>query len=95
MAWLAHVDVININDLANAMKPAVMPGEEMDVTLLKPGQEEGQGVGYLEDGTMVVVEDGQSRIGQSVTITVTNVLQKSAGRMIFGRLQAASDRRRS
>jgi len=95
VARLAHVDVININDLANAMKPAVMPGEEMEVTLLKAGQEEGQGVGYLADGTMVVVEDGQSRIGHTVTITVTNVLQKSAGRMIFGRVQQASDRRRS
>ncbi len=95
VAKLAHVDVININDLANAMKPSAMPGEEMEVTVLKAGQEEGQGVGYLEDGTMVVVEDGQSRIGHTVTITVTNVLQKSAGRMIFGRVQAAHDRRRS
>jgi len=95
VARLAHVDVINVNDLANAMKPSVMPGEEMEVTVLKPGQEEGQGVGYLEDGTMVVVEDGQSRIGHTVTITVTNVLQKSAGRMIFGRVQAAPGRRRS
>jgi len=94
VARLAHVDVINVNDLANALKPAVMPGEEMEVTLLKPGQEEGQGVGYLEDGTMVVVEDGQSRVGHTVTITVTNVLQKSAGRMIFGRVQAEADRRR-
>jgi uncharacterized protein YacL len=75
------------------MKPAVMPGEELEVAVLKPGQEEGQGVGYLEDGTMVVVEDGKDRIGQTVTITVTNVLQKSAGRMIFGRLGNATRRR--
>lgn len=90
VARLTRVDVINVNDLANALKPFVMPGETLEVTLLKPGQEEGQGVGYLEDGTMVVVEDGQSRIGHTVTIAVTNVLQKSAGRMIFGRTQEAS-----
>ena len=90
VAKLARVEVININDLANALKPAVMPGETLDVTILKPGQEEGQGVGYLEDGTMIVVEDGQDKIGRTVTITVTNVLQKSAGRMIFGRTEGAS-----
>jgi uncharacterized protein YacL len=90
VARLAHVDVINVNDLANALKPAVMPGETLDVTLLKAGQEEGQGVGYLEDGTMIVVEDGQDKIGRTVTITVTNVLQKSAGRMIFGRTEGSS-----
>ncbi|MBE3069055.1 MAG: TRAM domain-containing protein [Planctomycetes bacterium] len=90
VAKLARVEVINVNDLANALKPAVMPGETLDVTLLKAGQEGGQGVGYLEDGTMVVVEDGQDKIGRTVTITVTNVLQKSAGRMIFGRTEGAS-----
>lgn len=95
VARLARVDVINVNDLANALKPSAMPGEEMDVTILKPGQEEGQGVGYLEDGTMVVIEDGQNRIGESVTITVTNVLQKSAGRMIFGRIEPPASRRKS
>jgi uncharacterized protein YacL len=67
-----------------------MPGEQLEVTVLKPGQEEGQGVGYLEDGTMVVVEDGGGKVGQTVTVTVTNVLQKSAGRMIFGRTDAGA-----
>jgi len=93
VAHLSQVDVINVNDLANALKSAVIPGEELDVTVLKPGQEEGQGVGYLEDGTMVVVEDGKNRIDQTVTITVTNVLQKSAGRMIFGRIDATGRRK--
>jgi len=95
VAKLAGVEVLNINDLANALKPAALPGEQLEVTVLKPGQEEGQGVGYLEDGTMVVVEDGGGKVGQTVTITVTNVLQKSAGRMIFGRTDAGTSGGRS
>jgi len=94
VARLSRVEVININDLANALKPAAIPGEELEVNVLKPGEEEGQGVGYLEDGTMVVVEDGRDAVGRAVTITVTNVLQKSAGRMIFGRIAGANRRRR-
>ena len=90
VATVAGVEVLNINDLANAMKPAAMPGETLEVAVLKAGQEDGQGVGYLEDGTMVVVEDGKGQIGKTVTITVTNVLQKSAGRMIFGRTDGGS-----
>jgi len=86
VAQLRGVDVININDLANALKPMVLPGERMTVRLIKPGEESGQGVGYLEDGTMVVVEQGRSHVGQEVQFTVTSVLQTSAGRMIFGRL---------
>jgi len=93
VARLAHVDVLNVNDLANALKSTVIPGEELEVTILKPGQEDGQGVGYLDDGTMVVVEDGQNQIGQTATITVTNVLQKSAGRIIFGSIEGKSRRR--
>jgi len=85
VAKIGGVEVINVNDLANALKPAVLPGETIEVAVLKPGQEEGQGVGYLEDGTMVVVEDGKPLIGKTVTITVTSVLQTSAGRLIFGR----------
>ena len=85
VAKLGGVEVLNINDLANALKPAVLPGESLEIAVLKPGQEEGQGVGYLEDGTMVVVEDGKHLIGQTVAITVTSVLQTSAGRLIFGR----------
>ncbi len=86
VAQLRGVDVININDLANALKPIMLPGETMKVKILKPGEEPGQGVGYLEDGTMVVAEQGRDSVGQEITITVTSVLQTSAGRMIFGRL---------
>ena len=86
IARLHGVEVININDLANAMKPVVLPGESMQVKLIKAGEEAGQGVGYLEDGTMVVAEQGRDHIGEEVTLTVTSVLQTSAGRMIFGRL---------
>jgi uncharacterized protein YacL len=89
VAKLHGVQVINVNDLANALKPAVLPGEEMEVSVIRPGQEQGQGVGYLEDGTMVVVEDGRDKIGHTVEITVTSVLQTSAGRMIFGRIEAS------
>ena len=86
VAQLRGVDVININDLANALKPVVLPGERMNVRLQKPGEEAGQGVGYLEDGTMVVVEHGRQHLNEEVEFTVTSVLQTSAGRMIFGRL---------
>jgi len=87
VAQLRGVVVININDLANALKPIVLPGETMSVKVIKPGEEAGQGVGYLEDGTMVVAEQGRAHIGEEVTITVTSILQTSAGRMIFGRVE--------
>ena len=83
VAELQGVVVLNINDLANAMKPARVPGEEMTVLIVKAGKEENQGIAYLEDGTMIVVEYGQKYIGMSVPVTVTSVLQTSAGRMIF------------
>jgi uncharacterized protein YacL len=86
IAQLRGVEVININDLANALKPVFLPGETMSVKIIKPGEEPGQGVGYLEDGTMVVAEGARDKIGDVVTITVTSVLQTSAGRMIFGRV---------
>ena len=86
VAQLRGVDVININDLANAMKPVVLPGERMRVRLLKPGEEPGQGVGYLDDGTMVVVEQGRGHLNEEVEFTVTNTRQTSAGKMIFGRM---------
>jgi len=86
VATLSGVEVLNINDLANALKSTVIPGETLEVNVLRPGQEEGQGVAYLEDGTMVVVEDGREHIGKTASITVTNVIQKSAGRIIFGRV---------
>jgi uncharacterized protein YacL len=87
IAQLQGVEVINLNELANALKSVALPGETMTVRLVKPGDQIGQGVGYLEDGTMVVVEQGRSHIGQEVTITVTSVLQTPAGRMIFGRIE--------
>jgi uncharacterized protein YacL len=87
IAQLQGVEVINLNELANALKSVALPGELMTLRLVKPGDQYGQGVGYLEDGTMVVVEQGRSMIGQDVSITVTSVLQTPAGRMIFGRLE--------
>ncbi len=85
IAQLQGVGVVNINDLAQALRPVVLPGEEMEVKIIRPGEEVGQGVGYLEDGTMVVVEQGRDLIGQKIAVMVNNVYQTSAGRMIFGR----------
>lgn len=82
---LHQVQVLNINDLANAVKPVVIPGEDMQVVVIKDGKEQHQGVAYLDDGTMIVVEGGRSYIGQAITVTVTSVLQTSAGRMIFAK----------
>ncbi|MEK4427512.1 PIN/TRAM domain-containing protein [Solibacillus sp. FSL K6-1523] len=82
---LHSVQVLNINDLANAVKPVVIPGEDMQVVVIKDGKEHNQGVAYLDDGTMIVVEGGRSYIGQAITVTVTSVLQTSAGRMIFAK----------
>ncbi|CAA9432764.1 MAG: Membrane-associated protein containing RNA-binding TRAM domain and ribonuclease PIN-domain, YacL B.subtilis ortholog [uncultured Phycisphaerae bacterium] len=86
VAQLRGVEVINLNDLAKALKPTVLPGERMTVRLVKPGESGAQGVGYLDDGTMVVVEQGRNRLNEEVEFTVTSALQTSAGRMIFGRL---------
>lgn len=86
VAGIQGVPVINLNDLANALKPNVVPGECLNVKLVRPGEQQTQGVGYLADGTMVVVEDGGSNIGETVTLTVTSSLQTSAGRLIFGRI---------
>src|SRR5438067_368131 len=86
IAQLQGVDVINLNEIANALKTVALPGEMIPVKLVKPGDQVGQGIGYLDDGTMVVVEGGRSHIGQEVVIVVTSVLQTPAGRMIFGRL---------
>ncbi|MEI6631866.1 MAG: PIN domain-containing protein [bacterium] len=87
VATLQGVKVLNINELANALKPVVFPGEQMQVKLLKEGKEHNQGVGYLEDGTMVVVEDARKLIGQEVRVVVTSVLQTQAGRMIFTKME--------
>ena len=80
------VDVLNINELSNALRPVVLPGEEMTVSLVKEGKDSNQAIGYLEDGTMVVVENGRRKIHNEVKVTVTSVLQTTAGRMIFARL---------
>ncbi|HUR21811.1 MAG TPA: PIN domain-containing protein, partial [Vicinamibacterales bacterium] len=91
VAQLRGVEVLNLNDLANALKPVVLPGEVMSVFIIKEGKEFNQGVAYLDDGTMVVVDNARSRIGRSLDIVVTSVLQTTAGRMIFGRhLEAAA-----
>jgi uncharacterized protein YacL len=85
VAKLHNVGVINLNDIANSLKPVFLPGEAIEVRIVKAGEEMGQGVGYLEDGTMVVIEGGREHIGEQVAATVTSVLQTSAGRMVFGR----------
>ncbi len=86
VAHLHRVEVLNINDLANALKPVVLPGEKMTVLILKEGKEYNQGVGYLDDGTMVVVDHARRMIGRSVEISVTSVLQTASGKMIFGKM---------
>ncbi|MHB8766879.1 MAG: PIN domain-containing protein, partial [Deferrisomatales bacterium] len=90
VAELQGVRVLNIHQLAHALRPVVLPGEGVQVTLQKEGKEPGQGVGYLEDGTMVVVEGGAELLGQSVKGIVTSVLQTTAGRMIFARTEAGT-----
>lgn len=90
VARLQGVGVINLNDVANSLKPVFLPGEHVEVRIVKAGEEAGQGVGYLEDGTMVVVESGRDHINEQVMIAVTSVLQTSAGRMVFGRYEATA-----
>ena len=91
VAELQGVKVLNINELANAVKPVVMPGETMQVKVLKEGKEHDQGVAYLNDGTMVVVDNGRRRIGQTVNVIITSVLQTQAGRMIFAKLAESEE----
>jgi uncharacterized protein YacL len=87
VAKLQGVDVINLNDLATALKPVFLPGEKLDVEIVKNGEEINQGIGYLDDGTMVVVDNGRAHLSERAIVTVTSVLQTSAGRMIFGRYE--------
>jgi uncharacterized protein YacL len=87
VASIQGIKVLNINELANALKPVVFPGEEMHIKLIKEGKEHNQAVGYLDDGTMVVVEDARRLIGQDVKVAVTSVLQTQAGRMIFTKIE--------
>jgi uncharacterized protein YacL len=87
VADVRDVDVLNINDLANSLKTIALPGENMKVRIIKPGEEPTQGVGYLDDGTMVVVEDARNKIGKDIVLAVTSSLQTSAGKMIFGKFE--------
>jgi uncharacterized protein YacL len=90
VAQLRGVDVLNINELANSLKPVVLPGEFMKVFILKEGKEYNQGVAYLDDGTMVVVDNARRMIGKTIDVVVTSVLQTTAGKMIFGRFIESS-----
>jgi len=87
VAQVRDVDVVNINDLANSLKVVALPGETMEVKIIKPGEESEQGIGYLDDGTMIVVEDARNKIGKDLVISVTSSLQTSAGKMIFGKFE--------
>ncbi|MFA6320777.1 MAG: PIN domain-containing protein [Candidatus Omnitrophota bacterium] len=89
VAELQGITVLNINELANALRPVVLPGEQMEVRISKEGKEYNQGIAYLDDGTMVVVDNSKHMIGQATKVTVTSVLQTSAGRMIFAKLEDA------
>ena len=89
VAAVSNVPVFNINELAKALKPIAMPGEEMSVFVVKEGKEAGQGIGYMDDGTMIVIENGRRLVGETVDVTVTSVLQTSAGRMIFAKVKQA------
>jgi len=90
VASLQKVDVLNINDLSQALRPMYLPGDRIDLKILKEGKEPAQGIGYLDDGTMVVVEEGRSYVGGELRVVVTSALQTSAGRMIFARPQASA-----
>ncbi|HET6691316.1 MAG TPA: TRAM domain-containing protein [Miltoncostaeaceae bacterium] len=89
VAQIQGVEVLNVNELANALKPAVLPGEPLQVKIIREGREYDQGVGYLQDGTMIVVEGGRGSVGEEVTVEVTSVLQSPSGKMIFTKLPAA------
>ncbi len=88
VAQVRGVDVVNINDLANSLKVVALPGENMQIKVIKPGEEIEQGIGYLDDGTMVVIEGARNKIGREIAITVTSSLQTSAGKMIFGKFES-------
>jgi len=92
VAELQGIEVLNINELANSVKPVVLPGEEINVKIVKEGKEMGQGVAYLDDGTMIVVDNGKRQIGKNIDVIVTSVLQTPAGRMIFARLKEEAGR---
>jgi uncharacterized protein YacL len=85
VAGIRGVTVLNVNDLAHALRPVVLPGESMRVTVVKEGKEAGQGVAYLEDGTMVVIEQARDRLGQRIDVIVTSAIQTAAGKMFFAK----------
>ena len=85
---------MNINELANALKAVMLPGEEMRVSVTREGKEPNQGVAYLDDGTMIVIDDGRKHIGADVEVTVTSALQTSAGKMVFARVKPRPERAR-
>jgi uncharacterized protein YacL len=87
IARIEGVLVLNVNDLANSLKPQFLPGDMVRIDIIRSGKEQGQGIGYLEDGTMLVVEDGEGAIGSTSDIVITSMLQTSAGRMVFGKLK--------
>jgi uncharacterized protein YacL len=93
VAELQGVRVLNVNELANAMKPVVLPGEQMVVKIIREGKEQGQGVGYLDDGTMIIVDGAQKMINMNVEVVVTSVLQTTAGRMIFTELKEVAEKK--
>lgn len=86
VASVQGIPVINLNDVANALKPRYIPGERIPIKVIKEGETPGQGVGYLDDGTMVVCENAANLVGKDISVIVTSVLQSSAGRMIFGKM---------
>ncbi|MFM7560500.1 PIN/TRAM domain-containing protein, partial [Cylindrospermopsis raciborskii] len=90
VASVQKVPVLNVNDLVNAVRPSYLPGDNIDIKILKEGKEPSQGIGYLDDGTMVVVEEGSGYVGGEVRVVVTSALQTSAGRMIFAKPQASA-----
>jgi uncharacterized protein YacL len=92
VAELQGIEVLNINQLATALRPAMLPGEQMNVKILKEGKEHGQGIGYLDDGTMVVVDDARKLLGKSVDVVVTSMLQTTSGRMIFAKLREQAEK---
>lgn len=90
VAGVAGVRVLSLNDLSQALRPPLLPGETMRVQVMREGKEPGQGIAYLDDGTMIVVENGREHVGTTVDVTVTSVLQTSAGRMIFAKAKETS-----
>jgi uncharacterized protein YacL len=92
VAELQGIEVLNVNQLATSVRPALLPGEQMNIKIFKEGKEHGQGIGYLDDGTMVVVDEAKKLLGKSVDVTVTSVLQTTSGRMIFARLKEQAEK---